>query len=371
MNFEINLTENCNLDCVYCHEGRKDKKNNRIMNKDTIDQTINYIKNFISKNNIKEFDINLNGGEVFLEIDNFKYILSKIKSELLNYNYFLSCSSNGTILNEEIIYLIKSYNIGIQISLDGNEFNHNKNRKYVSGKNTYEDIKRNIDILLTNVDSNLITISYLITPETCENMYENVINIFNMGIKKININFCYDFDWNEHDLKTSKEEFTKIVYLYKDFLIKNLDYEIKIINNTLNTINSDKPYYEYNCSICSDEISILPNGDILPCGTFIMPQNEQFIIGNVKDNNYNFNYWIENYFSNQKINYQDCVGCKIIERCRPICYAVNYRIDKNLYSIPIQVCEINKIIILTTDLIAKDIFENHNEIVRKYFLKQL
>jgi len=101
---------NCNLSCIYCH------KEGNILNKDqSSDYSFKEMQSWLEL--IKTVGINsvvITGGEPLL-VPNIKNLLSFIKK------YFKSIhlSTNGTLLNEQVIAFLKMYNIErLNISLD-------------------------------------------------------------------------------------------------------------------------------------------------------------------------------------------------------------------------------------------------------------
>ena len=138
----INPTLDCNFRCWYCYETHK--KNTKISNKN-----ISLIKKLIN-NILDKFDtieIAFFGGEPLLEFYNIILPLIKYTSEISNNknkNYYITFTTNGYLINDEIIGKLKQYNIGLsQITLDGGEYTHNRTRISKDG-NSFIRIINNI-----------------------------------------------------------------------------------------------------------------------------------------------------------------------------------------------------------------------------------
>jgi uncharacterized protein len=56
-------------------------------------------------------------------------------------------STNGTLINEEIVKFIKEYKVFLSISLDGDKHTHDKNRIFINGNGTYDKLLKNIETL--------------------------------------------------------------------------------------------------------------------------------------------------------------------------------------------------------------------------------
>lgn len=188
----VYITKKCNFKCKYCYVYNT-INNNHLEN----DIPINEIKEFIDKkiSTIKNKFIRIEflGGEPLLcikKIDEIcKYLISIYKEKIFKF----SLSTNGSIYSNEIINIIKKYDINIIISFDGIRISHNSNRIYKNNKGTYDDIIENIKKFIKDIDPichctlNKLNIGYL----------EENINHFNkLGFNKLEfgfVNIDYEF----------------------------------------------------------------------------------------------------------------------------------------------------------------------------------
>lgn len=144
-------TEKCNLNCTYCFEHYKSGKS-----KQAID-SYNVITNNGHRDIIPNHKIFNIGGEPLLNLDytldltdlikNNSSITSKSKKNLIRDNN--SLITNGTTIDKNLD-TIKSNNIHLQISMDGNKEVHDNNRVYYDKHGSWDDIIKNIDILNDN-----------------------------------------------------------------------------------------------------------------------------------------------------------------------------------------------------------------------------
>lgn len=66
--------------------------------------------------------------------------LFKNRKNKVRYNI----TTNGTIVDERLLKLFQENHFRVSISIDGIEKIHDLNRKYVSGKGSFEDITANV-----------------------------------------------------------------------------------------------------------------------------------------------------------------------------------------------------------------------------------
>jgi uncharacterized protein len=148
----INPTMNCNFKCWYCYETHiKDSKMSSI----TINKTLQFVENiFKEKKGLKEFHLGWFGGEPLLYFEKvIKPLLTKIRSMAEEYKISFSSAitTNGLLVNQEVIDISKKNGLDFfQITLDGNEEQHNKVRFISKEKGSYKQIVENIILIAKN-----------------------------------------------------------------------------------------------------------------------------------------------------------------------------------------------------------------------------
>lgn len=369
MTFDVNITEDCNLNCKYCFEGDQSLKKKRYMQLDMVPHLVDYIQTYAEINNYKKISISLNGGECLMNMKVFKEIVTSFKNLNSKIEYDFECTTNGTLLDDEKISFIEEHNIHPQVSIDGNKESHDYNRVFIDGRGSYDDIMNNI----SKLGFNKVSISYVVTPETVQYLFEGFSFLLSKGCLFYNIAIRNDCKWEEKQLIILRKQLNLVCEKYKEIFTKKESIYVSFIDSHLEIlIDQSTPFWNHNCSACHKQLSILPNGDILPCGVFIFQGNDEFIMGNIKDKRYNFQEYEKVYDSKKMFNEtnSECKKCKINDRCQPVCYATNYSTKKNIYSIPEVVCSINKSLINSIDLIAFDLLDKKSDLSRFYYEKK-
>lgn len=100
------LTSSCNMKCVYCYEGENKKKEK--MNKQVIDQALKLVITHMNTINDKYLWIVLHGGEPFMAFREMQYLVANAKAlaAASGISISFSTTSNGTLLNDEIISFV-------------------------------------------------------------------------------------------------------------------------------------------------------------------------------------------------------------------------------------------------------------------------
>lgn len=145
------LTYNCNFRCDYCCERLLQNKGETVLNRqlstDMVDAVFAQIQIFKAEGKSIE-GVFLFGGEPLLpgNVNIFRYICQKANEAKIP----IFCISNGYFLKQYVPILNEFKVKGIQVTLDGDEQEHDKRRFLVSKKGTYKTIVDNIDYALKN-----------------------------------------------------------------------------------------------------------------------------------------------------------------------------------------------------------------------------
>lgn len=146
--FIIGLTEQCNLRCRYCCYSGSYENNRSHGSKKLVNDDIDKIIDFIAKNcGDSPQRISFYGGEPLSNLKVLEYGAALIK-EKWGEKVDVSVSTNGLLLNREVIDWGVKNNIEFAISIDGGKFFHDLNRVDAEGRGSYGKVIKNLENLL-------------------------------------------------------------------------------------------------------------------------------------------------------------------------------------------------------------------------------
>ena len=199
----------------------------------------------------------------------------------------------NTVIVNNIKYLIKN-NVLINTTLDGPKELHDKNRYYLPGKGSYDQVVKSIK-LVKNINKNAKINALMVTTKHSLSCYKEIVDEYNkIGLNKLfirqlnNYGFASD-NWDK--LTYNSEEYLKfwdnvLDYLYtKDNMSETFSYYLawKLL--------SDKPLMYMDlmspCGAAIGQLSYNYDGNVFSCEQGRMLNNTAFKIGNVNKNNYN------------------------------------------------------------------------------------
>ena len=249
--FTIWTTNQCNLQCKYCYEGKEKRKT--FMDEMVAEASIKWILSWMNENGENETLIRFHGGEPTLNMPVIRYIITELgKYSEYEFNYELT--TNGYYLTEEDISFLTHHMSSLSVSMDGNQINNDQYRVTENGRGTFERVFDNA--IKMNKLSRNVSIRMTIKPCQVKNMLENIMFFVRAGFKSIAIALdIWDDDW-------TMELLDEIESVYKE-LQKKLtqeEYDDVEINNVFRTELKKR-----KCEGGVNGFQINADGNLYPC----------------------------------------------------------------------------------------------------------
>ncbi|GAA0774699.1 radical SAM protein [Clostridium subterminale] len=151
----LSVTDNCNLSCKYCifsdNYFLTKTNTNNYMTKETAKKSIDYFYSIVSKQFItnpkKDFAFTFYGGEPLMNFEVIKFSINYIKEIFKNKKYIFSLTTNGLLLNEEIVSFLAENKVTLAISIDGDQEEHDKRRVTRGGNGSFKTILNNLNMI--------------------------------------------------------------------------------------------------------------------------------------------------------------------------------------------------------------------------------
>ena len=336
--FTLIVTEECNFDCSYCYQ-RKGKK---YLDSPTLERAIDFFMPFFGDG----CSINFTGGEPLLAFDHIQHAVNCIqaKDERLRRHLKFSLTTNGSILDDEILEFLQRHKFFLVLSFDG--FAQDISRKKGSFKQSVSIIDRLLEIPDIELEVNSV-----FTPWTVEYLSDSIQFIIEKEIPNVSISLSQFVSWDMASLSRLKEE---VASLRKSF--QGLFQELGHVSLVNFRKKSKKGFFV--CTGGRDRMALAPDGKLWGCHFF-----QDFFRGKEgTDNYYNYcfgdlNSFIESHpviypqilsnYSNLRMSHcytSDtlCILCDELEGCG-VCPIVNRYAGLSMEEIPSWVCEIKKI----------------------------
>lgn len=249
LNFQIELTSKCNERCVHCYIPHKDKLYD--INDKLYYSAIEQLKD------IGVISLSLSGGEPMLHPSFIEFLKKSQEND-----FYVKIFTNLTLLNEEIISLMKNNRTSVYVSLYSmNEDNHEAITKM---KGSFNKTKSNILKLVENDIPVFINCPIM---DYNKNDYNEVYQ----WAKSLNLEVRVDYDimarcdYTTDNLKHRLEvkEMGNIVYSMLDNNKASQIQAAEISLKSNNNINSDSD--RLLCGACITSCCMDAKGNIYPC----------------------------------------------------------------------------------------------------------
>ncbi|SHJ77731.1 uncharacterized protein SAMN02745248_00921 [Hathewaya proteolytica DSM 3090] len=339
----INITNVCNLACKYCYaNGGNYCSEECMMSEDTIIKALDvFYGHYDNIENIQIF-----GGEPTLNPQGIevigKYVQEKFKDEEKEKTK-LGMVSNGTVMDEKLLEIIKKYNIHVTVSLDGPESVNDKMRIFKNGKGTGRVVGDNIMRLRKFTgEPSCIESTY---NRVHEEMGVKIKDIIKYGKEEFGIEHFHitPVSGNEDDefILSNRDEFVKSV---SDLMGENSgDIPINDLISTVINILKKKQVCKYLCEAGLVLLSVSVNGDVYPC--FMLIDQQEYKMGNIYEDDLflskKYNEIKTKLINFSKFNDERCKNCFNNTICHG-CIGSNYFETGNIHRQSEVNCEMHK-----------------------------
>ena len=235
----LNINQICNLKCAYCAAGG-DGTYGEPINQLSVEKTLPQLKFLMSKLSPTEsFGISFVGGEPLLHPQAIKAIHDYVFNEAakLKINPKLKIVTNGTLLTESTLNILREMNIELCISIDGTKESNDIARPSKDGKSTTEKIVEGLKLLSKN-RGKIRTLEFsAITTETNQNLFENFLYLNSLHPDGMEFVFANDEKSEEAQRKYISDLNKILSYLWEHGgeasirKIRSVDHYFRLLDN--------------------------------------------------------------------------------------------------------------------------------------------
>lgn len=328
MEISITVTKDCNLQCKYCYQGKHIEKIQ--ISFETIKKIVELIKDKLIEYNDSSLDIVFIGGEPLLAYKKIIQIAELLNANLSNVVIKYYITTNGTVLNDEILTFLTQKKVDVSVSIDGNQNIHDRYRVDKQNRGTYKKVISTIKTLQKN--NVKVKARMTITPDSAFTFYEDVVKLFEQNITVINPVCDFTCEWKSTQIDALKVAYRRLA----DWYIKMVgQVQLTCFDGRLYSLLTRKKLF-CNAGIGLHYV-ISTSGEIYPCN--YVTDNPDFLIGNlrkIKEPSEVREMYLE-YVLNENIK---CKECDANEFCYgQKCCFLNWKTSGYLNSISPIMCQ--------------------------------
>ncbi|MBQ3584302.1 MAG: thioether cross-link-forming SCIFF peptide maturase [Lachnospiraceae bacterium] len=279
----LHIAHDCNLACKYCFAEEGEYHGRRaLMSLEVGKKALDFL--IENSGNRRNLEVDFFGGEPLMNWDVVKELVryGRSKEKEFDKNFRFTLTTNGVLLNDEIMEFVNKEMANVVLSLDGRKEVNDKMRPFRNGTGSYDLIVPKFQKL---AESRNQTNYYVRGTFTHDNLdfSNDVIHFADLGFKQMSIEPVVGDDSEkyaikEEDLPVIMEEYDKLA---KEYIKRQKE------GNGFNFFHfmidlEQGPCVAKRLSGCgsgTEYLAVTPWGDLYPCHQFV--GQEEFLLGNV------------------------------------------------------------------------------------------
>lgn len=329
----LNVAHDCNLKCKYCFAAQGDFGGEKeLMSFEVGKAAIDYL--IANSGSRKNLEIDFFGGEPLMNFEVVKQLVDYGRSVEKDYNKNIrfTITTNGVLLNDEIIDYINENMHNVVLSLDGRKEVNDNMRPTLNDKGSYDITLPRFKKLVEKRAKDKY--SYIRGTFTRDNLdfSKDVMHFADLGFKLTSVEPVVGDESNPYALR--EEDLPKIFEEYEKFAVEYADRQLqgdgfKFFHFMID-LNQGPCVIKRitGCGAGNEYLSVTPNGDIYPCHQFV--GNEEFKMANIFDEEIVLPENLKNMFREAHVyTKEECKQCWNKFYCSGGCHAnaINFNND--------------------------------------------
>jgi len=335
----LHVAHDCNLRCKYCFASTGDfGTGRRIMDFHTAKAAIDFVIQRSGKR--RNIEVDFFGGEPLMALDTIQRTVEYARSLEKEYDkvFRFTVTTNGMLLNDEIIEYLNREMSNIVLSLDGRQAVNDAMRPTPNGKGSYDIIVPKFQKLVAGRGTKDYYVRATFTRKNLD-FAQDVMHLADLGFRNVSVEPASGppedpFAIRAEDLPQVRKEYEKLAELLRgrgevNFFHFNVDLTqgpcvIKRLRG---------------CGAGCEYVAITPEGDIYPCHQFV--GKSDFRLGSVFDGSFDMS--ISSRFAEQNIYTRPaCRECWARFYCSGGCSASNLLVNGDISVSNEVACEMER-----------------------------
>lgn len=347
---DLQLTHRCNLRCSYCYAGRQTDQLAADIKPDWAAAAIDFL--FEQSQDVPEMHLNLWGGEPFLAMDLVEHVsaLARAKERSTGRKVTINAATNVTVLDSSARRLIREYDLGISLSLDGGPDAHT-DRVLASGQSAWPLIERRLDELVAESDGRLPPVRMTVTPQRAGRLAADVLYLHRRGFRQVSFLPVSGVVWTDRAAERFEEQSDRVA----DRLISSIRqgsnfppyYPPLLRRLTMLWVEAQtgvRPRRAGNCGAGSSLVAVDTRGDLYPCHRFVTRRSppSELKLGSLDAGITNID--LRDRLARVSLDSSGvrCATCPGRVDCLGLCVAYNLQVTGNIAGVPDQACFLNR-----------------------------
>lgn len=341
----LHVAHGCNMTCGYCFAGDGEYHGPQaLMSYEVGKRALDWlIENSGTRRNL---EVDFFGGEPLLNFDVVKKLVAygRQQEKEHNKNFRFTLTTNGVLLDDEVIDFANKEMSNVVISLDGRKDINDNMRKTRGGKGTYDMILPAFKKLAESRNQQDYYMRGTYTHYNTD-FTNDILHMADLGFKELSIEPVVAPDDAPYALKES--DMPKLLSEYERLACEILDRKREGKGRDFN-------FYHYmidltggpcivkrisGCGVGTEYVAVTPSGDLYPCHQFV--GDEKFLLGNIYDSITNDSV-CHQFKSCNIYSHEECADCFAKLYCSGGCAANAYHTTGSITGVYDMGCRLHK-----------------------------
>ena len=341
----LHVAHACNMTCGYCFAGKGEYHGEKaIMSYEVGRRALDWlVENSGTRTNL---EVDFFGGEPLLNFDVVKQLVAYGRSieKEAGKNFRFTLTTNGMLLDDEVIEFANREMSNVVISLDGRKCVNDKMRRTHENQGTYDMILPAFKKLAESRNQQDYYVRGTYTHYNTD-FASDIIHMADLGFKELSIEPVVappdaPYALQEDDIPKLLSEYERLA--------------TEMLERKREGKGRDFTFYHYmidleggpcivkrisGCGVGTEYVAVTPSGDLYPCHQFV--GDEKFLLGNIYDGITNDSICDE-FKSCNIYSHEECSDCFAKFYCSGGCAANAYHTTGSITGVYETGCELHK-----------------------------
>ncbi|MHB8872278.1 MAG: radical SAM protein [Myxococcaceae bacterium] len=362
MKLTLFLNHRCNLRCTYCYTGRKF---DRRMSEDTVHQAVDFGIEHVTQGWLL---LAFFGGEPLLEMEPMEEALTYATKRCAprGVRLFATVATNGTVLDEARLALLKRYRFQVQVSLDGGKAAQDATRRFANGRSSASRVEKNLARLVEEGLSPWVV--SVVDPSNVEHLGDSFEHLMELGVRYIHFAPNYLGAWDP----AARERFETALEDLGDRYIARAragqDVRLDPLSGKIVSHLVPGAMEKVVCKFGVGDVAVAPSGRLYPCERLVNEDaTPELCIGDLE---HGLDLARRDLLVAQsRAEDPGCSGCELKPRCKRFCGCANFETTGDLGRVSPLLCWFEKCFIGEADRVGNTLFAEQNEVFLKRYYR--
>ncbi|MDO4454381.1 MAG: thioether cross-link-forming SCIFF peptide maturase [Eubacteriales bacterium] len=279
----LHIAHDCNLACRYCFAEEGEYHGRRaLMSYETGKQALDFL--IANSGNRRNLEVDFFGGEPLMNWQVVKDLVKygREQEKIHNKNFRFTLTTNGVLLNDEIMEFANKEMANVVLSIDGRKEVHDYMRPFRKGKGSYDLIVPKFQKFAESRNQEKYYVRGTFTHNNLD-FSEDVLHLADLGFKQISVEPVVSLPEEPYAIK---EEDIPVICAEYDKLAAEMvkrhreGKDFNFFHFMIDLTGGPCVYKRLSgCGSGTEYLAVTPWGDLYPCHQFV--GEEGFLLGNV------------------------------------------------------------------------------------------